>query len=125
MMLALILVMIIIGSSIYFFTNTREDFINYLQMVKTGDDIVTILEKDGTLDTLSGTTIKSEMNSMLPVNYEMRLIINTTLDSAPIVIESESQMKEKSFVAGGKRYFVFEQDNVMHTGTVQYEVWPR
>ncbi len=125
MMLAIVLVTIVIGSSVYFFTNTEEDFMGYLQMVKTGDDITAILEKDGTIDGLSSIGIKAELNALLPVNYEMRLRINTTAYPEPIIIETESQMKDKSFIASGKRFFVFEHDNAMHTGSIQYEVWPR
>ncbi|MFH0798257.1 MAG: hypothetical protein V1906_02485 [Candidatus Woesearchaeota archaeon] len=125
MMLAIVVVMIVIGSSAYFFTNTEEDFMNYLQMVKTGDDITVILEKDGTIDRLSSGEIRAELNAMLPVNYEMRLRINTTLYPEPIIIETESQMKEGSFIATGKRFFVFKHDNAMHAGSIQYEVWPK
>lgn len=122
-MLAVVILTIIVSASVYFFSTSEEDFLNNLQMVRTGGDIVAVLEKEGSLDTLSQSTIETKINELLPINYAMRLIINSTADASPFIIETERDIDERNFLTTGKRFFTFEKNNEVHTGSVKYEVW--
>ncbi len=76
-----------------------------LQMVRTGYDIIAVLDYSGALDSLDRDIINNELIEMLPPNYEMRLEINGTHPSS-IIIETSSIPEGKKFVAAGKRFFV-------------------
>jgi len=122
---AVVLLIIILAGSSYFFLKTNENFISNVQMLRIGSDITAVLEADGTLDTLDSTSIKSGIEKILPVSYSMRLTINSTRYSSPIIVETESLPSDKKFVVAGKRYFYAGQGSQAFPSIVQYEVWPR
>ncbi len=117
-------VIILIGSS-YFFFRTNEDFISNMQMLRVGSDITAVLDADGTLDTLDSLQIKPGIDSLLPVNYDMRLTIYTNYSLQPVIAESGELSVNKNFIVSGKRYFYALNNGRYYSSLAWYEVWPR
>ena len=71
------------------------------QISKVGYDIVTVLDYEGKLASLNATEIAIRLNSTLPQNYDMKLLLEGNFDS----IEVGNQPLQR-FVASGQRTFV-------------------
>lgn len=123
--IAVVLVVIIITGSNFFFLKANEDFITNMQMLRAGSDISAVLDADGTLSTLDTVQIKSGIDALLPKNYNMRLTINTTAYNYLLVAETESEDTGKKFIVSGKRFFYAVQGGNAYPSSVKYEVWPK
>lgn len=76
-----------------------------LQMVRTGYDLLAVLDYSDALASLDSTIIENALMEILPVNYEIRLEITGTYPNS-IIIETSSISEGRKFVATGKRFFV-------------------
>ncbi len=122
---AVVLVTIILMGSAFFFLKTNETFIVNMQMLRVGSDITAVLQADGTLDTLDPLQIKSGIEEILPISYNMRMLINSTASSSIIIVETESAQTNKKFIVAGKRFFYAVQGGNAYPSAVTYEVWPK
>lgn len=122
---AVVLVVIILAGSSYFFYRTNEDFVTNLQMLRIGSDITAVLDAEGSLDTFDPLQIRTSIESILPVNYNMRLVIYSTYYSQPLIVEAGSLTSGKQFVVSGKRYFYPQSSGRGYPSLAIYEVWAR
>ncbi len=116
--IALFIVFMVLIASLYYVTR-KEDSLSNLQLVKTGYDIITILDNDGSLKTVDSATIEQNLNDLLPVNYHYRLEINTT-KSKYILLETSNEIPEDQFIGVGKRFFVA---NTNEFGIAKFWIW--
>lgn len=123
--IAVVLVVIILMASSFFFQKTNENFITNMQMLRIGSDIAAVLDADGTLSTLDPVQIKPGIDNLLPLNYNMRMTINTTAYNYLILAETESADTGKKFIVSGKRFFYADQGGNAYPSYVKYEVWPK
>jgi len=103
--MAMIVVMSILVVSMFYVTQAGDESISKLHTVRTGYDILAVMDYGGTLDTLSVETIDTELNRVLPINYHIRIILNCAGQDA-IVIETTDIFPNKRFIGAGKRVFV-------------------
>lgn len=117
MTIAVFLVMTILFAATYYTSKVAEP-LSRLQMIRTGYDIIAVLDYSGALASLDGNEIKGNLMKILPPNYEMRLAVNGT-DSGSIIVETSEMPEGKRFVGTGKRFFVSEN----YYGVVKFYVW--
>ena len=122
---AVVLVVLILAGSSFFFIKTNENFITNMQMHRAGSDITAVLDADGTLSTLDVVQIKSGIEDLLPTNYNMRMTINSTAYNYLIIVETESEDTGKKFIISGKRFFYAVQGGNAYPSSAKYEVWSK
>ena len=103
----------------YYVTVLNQDRVPDLQMIKTGQDILAVLDYKGTLDTLDINQIENEVNNILPVNYHMRILITGNFPASPLIMETTNENPTDSFVGTGKRVFY----NGQSSAVAQFWVW--
>lgn len=92
-------------------------------MLRLASDVVTVLDADGTLKTFDSVQIKSGMISLLPENYGMRITINSTYLTKPLIAETDTAPLEKKFIVSGKRFFYASSGTVVYPSLASFEVW--
>ncbi|MBS3166778.1 hypothetical protein J4403_01040 [Candidatus Woesearchaeota archaeon] len=119
-MVATIILIIILAISYKNIIN--EDTQSELQVVRIGNDIVSILEHIDNLNLLSENQIENSMYEMLPENYDMHLKISGNFPQGEFDIGSE--IPQDKFVASGKYIFVIsELNNIKYFANARYWIW--
>ena len=105
------------------YSNTRlQDTQEELQMVRTGNDIISILDSAGHLNLMSENQIEDSMYSMLPENYDMNIKVSGNFPQDEFTVGSE--IPTDRFIASGKYLFVIsEQNNVKYFANARYWIW--
>ncbi len=114
---SIIVITILIVCYVYLFRTSSE--IPNLSLLRTGDDIITVLEYDGTIKTLNENTISSELNKILPVQYDMQIKI------FPENITIGNQIPDDRFVASGRRFFVITNETTSSNHYTQFWIWSK
>lgn len=114
---SIIVITILLVCYLYLFRTSSE--IPSLSLLRTGDDIITILEYDGTIKTLNENTISLELNKILPVQYDMRIKI------FPENITIGNQIPDDRFVASGRRFFVITNETLASNHYTQFWIWSK
>ena len=104
-----------------YYVGSSENKLAELQMIRTGSDIITVLDNKGVLDSLDEETIKDELSSLLPPYYNIRIQLYGAFSSETIIIETESELAEGKFIGRGKRFFRANGEN----GIVKYQIWSK
>ena len=117
--IAAFLVITILAAASYY-ASKGTDPLPRLQMVRTGYDIIAVLDYNEDLASLDTTTIEDSLMEILPPNYEIRLEITGTAPDS-IVIETNEMPEGKKFIATGKRFFVSED----YYETAKFYIWLR
>ncbi|MEK6934656.1 MAG: hypothetical protein AABW46_02150 [Nanoarchaeota archaeon] len=110
------IVIIVLLSSFLLITRSNEDSYSFLQHVKIGDDLFTSLDINGKLDSLNKATIGSNIENILPSNF------NYTFK-----LECENKISQKGTfpqgsIIGSERLVV--TDNLDFC-IVRYWIWPK
>lgn len=121
--MAVFVAFILLAVSVYYVGLANEEPLSRLQLARTGNDIATILDYKGTLNDLDKTEIQNEMRTLLPLGYEMRMIINGTFPQESIVAESTVDPPSRKFMIGNKRTFVVYNEDETYFVTADYTMW--
>ena len=103
--IAIMVVIIILIVSMFYITKAGDESVSKLQSLRIGSDVLALLDYRGTLDTLSVSDIEVDLNSMLPINYQMRIEANC-MGQDPIIVETTDIFPKDRFIGVGKRVFV-------------------
>lgn len=114
---------ILIVISVYYVGLANEETLSRLQLVRTGSDVLAILDYEETLDSIDKTKIQEEMKTLLPPGYEMRIIINGTFPQQSLIAESSTEPPSKKFMMGGKRTFVIYNETGEYFATADFLMW--
>ena len=114
---SMIVITILLVSYLYLFRTSSE--IQNLSLLRTGDDIITVLEYDGTIKTLDENIILSDLNEILPIQYDMQIKI------FPENITIGNQIPDDRFVASGRRFFVITNENTSSNHFTQFWIWSK
>lgn len=124
-LLAMIIVLIAIGVAHSYIVRS-ENVMPNIQTTRIGSDIVRLLESTNSFDTLDVVVIKTDMNSIIPPSYGMRLNIswaNASLKQTGS-FEIGDELPDKKFVSTGKRFFVIiSKGSLTHYGVAKYWIW--
>lgn len=102
--------------------NAESNRVSNIQMISVGSDIVAMLDYNEVLQTLNEKNIESEMNDLMPQNYDMLLKI--VVDDGTILYIGDSVPGEQ-FVGSGKRFFAINGGSSTKYAYVVYWVWTR
>src|SRR3989344_2195290 len=111
-----IFIIIIIASTLYAGTS-NEDKLSNTNTVTKGSDIINVLIKTGSMDSLEESTIRLELEKIIPQKYDINIDIVTNEGDSVSVIK---EIPENVFVASGKRYFVTSNNKI---AKVEYKIW--
>lgn len=103
-MVAVLLVVVLLLAGTFYAAKSGEYSLSRLQMIRTGSDILAILDYDGTLKTLSMPTIEAGINELLPTSYHMRIEIKGR-EYGPLIIETTPEAPKDRFIGSGERVF--------------------
>lgn len=109
--------------SVYYVGLANEETLSRLQLVRTGSDIIAIMDYEETIDNLDKIEIQDEMKKLLPPGYEMRIFINGTFPEQNLTAESTTEPPSKKFIMGGKRTFVIYNETDDYFATADFLVW--
>jgi len=115
-LIATLVVILILVASAYYIHDLDDGSFSKLQMVRTGSDILVLLEHEGFLQTLDKDGIENELMVLLPINYDMRIDVNCPSQS----IQTSFLPPTKTMIVGGKRVLVREN---LEYCTVRYWIW--
>lgn len=104
-----------------YYVRATEQPLSKLQIEKTGSDIVALLDNKGVLDSLSTNQIRSYLEDLVPVNYNMTINI---LTKNGVNLNIGYDLPNDRFIISGKRVFVVSQgDEIIDHGKLQYWIW--
>lgn len=115
---ALIIVLfILIVSNFYMYRSVNE--LPNLEVIRTGHDIIAMMDYEGTLETLNANSIKTRMDALLPGKYDM--LLKTTSENQNISIGGTPP--NDRFIGAGKRFSVVSnQENATYL-TTRFWIW--
>lgn len=118
---AVVVVTLVLTASVYYATRPADQDVTRLQMTRAGGDIVAMLDYQDYFDTLDETAIQNRMDSILPINYDMRINI-TTNNSIMLAIGNE--VPDDRSLGTGKRVFVVSAGGeITDFGIAQFWIW--
>lgn len=120
--IGVLVVVLLMSAAHRHMTNAEANRISNIQMISVGSDIAAMLDYNEALQTLKESTIESEMNDLMPQNYDMLLKI--VVDDGTILYIGDSIPGEQ-FVSTGKRFFTINGGSSTKYAYVVYWVWTR
>jgi len=116
-LLALLLTLVMIGTSVYYLSGTNYDSYNSNYLKEISMDSLTVLEKSGTLEETVKEDSSDELRILLnklpyQICGELLLFESTDLDNAVIVVSRSDCEKSYLNFASTKRSFVVNDGSV-------------
>ena len=102
---AVVVVVSILAASTFYVAKAGSESVTNLHTVRVGSDVLALLDHDGILDNLSIENIEINLNRVLPINYQMRTLVNC-IGGDQIAVETTDIFPQDRFVGNGKRVFV-------------------
>ena len=119
-LVALVLVTILLIISTNYIINSKQDILPDLQLVRTGQDIVRLLDYTKTFDQMDSGEIFEAIDSLVPPTYE--IMVNVTLESQSVQTGIVDYMPDDRFIGTGKRVIVTDD---LKFGIVRFWIWSR
>lgn len=108
------------------YASEGKNTLSNLQTVRTGSDIVALMENTNGFSSLNENAIKSNLSNLLPKNYNLNLNIscsNISLSST-INMNISKVVPGNQFVGAGKRFFTISSNrSITNYCTVNYLIW--
>ena len=114
--IAIFLVMIVLISSFFMVNKENEENYELLQQFNLANDIFTVLDINGKLDSLNKNSIKTSVETILPRNFDYSFRIEC--DNKIV----ESNRSVSSTLVKGERIVV---TNNLNLCIARYSVWPK
>ena len=115
--IALFIIVITLIVSLFLISRTNEDNLSLAQQTKLADDIVSVLDYNKKFDSLNKNTISSNINYVLPKNYDMRFRIECKNKIIQNLINNTN-----NFIASSERVIV--TDNLEFC-KLRYWLWSK
>jgi len=115
--IALFIIVITLIVSLFLISRTNEDNLSLAQQTKLADDIVSVLDYNKKFDSLNKNTISSNINYVLPKNYDMRFRIECKNKIIQNLINNTN-----NFIASSERVIV--TDNLEFC-KLRYWLWQK
>ncbi len=127
--IAIVVVMALLIVSTFYVTKAGSESVANLQMIRTGSDILTLLDNNKLLGKLFVSyynnmgmvldDIEIGLNEVLPTNYHMRIKVKCK-DEGTLAIETTGEDPVDKFVGRGKRVFA---NNEGEACIAEYNIW--
>lgn len=118
---AITLVAIILITATNYIALSQEDILPELQLVRTGSDILTLLDNLDYFNGMNMTKLRENLDELLPPSYEMK--INLTIDGESNVTDSQDRPLDR-FIGTGERVFVINDGNIKF-GIARFWIWSK
>lgn len=116
--IALVVVFAILFASSFFVVRKSQDPFSNLQLIKTGSDMITIMEYQGYFDEdINTQEISDYIDNNLHSQYKMN--IKGTGDGKPCKFEVGGEPPDEGTVASAKAFFSTNEDYC----SLRYEIW--
>ena len=122
-LIATFLAFIVITISVYYVGLADDETLSSLQLLRTGSDILAVMDYEKTLNSLDKIEIQNKMDILLPPNYGMLVSINGTFPQRTLMLESTTEPVSNKFVVGGKRSFVIYNETNEYFATADFLIW--
>ena len=123
MAFAVFLVTMILLVASYYASKQTEDPLIRLQILRTAEDIVAVMDYNNTLTTFNAQAIQTHLDLLLPINYQMKLTINGTFAQNGGYIETNQTLPNDRSIIAGNRIIV--APDASSFGVVKYFIWLR
>ncbi len=123
MTFAVFLVTTILLVASYYSSKQTDDPFAKLQVLRLGEDIIAVMDYSNTLTTFNTQAIHTQLDQLLPVNYQMKITINGTFSENGGYIETNQSLPTDRFIIAGNRIIV--KSDASSFGVVKYYMWLR
>jgi len=120
--LGMIIVFIIIASTVFFISRSVESNLEKYQLLILGSDIVNILDEQKTFDSLDYNEIETEMEELLPPNYEMLLRLEGNFSTGNGTLEVGGNIPLEEDLFFGRRIAITSNNTFLE---ITYVLWSR
>lgn len=100
--------------------NSEEQKISNFQMVRTGSDILAVMDNEGTLSLFDINTLEEEISVLLPTQYRMVIKL---VSSDNVVLFAGGAVPHDRFVGTGKRFFIVGSGATLKFGKAEFFIW--
>lgn len=120
--LGMIIVFIIILSTLFFISRSVESSLEKYQLLILGSDIVNVLDQQKKFDSLDDTVIETEMEELLPPNYEMLIRLEGNFSIGNGTLEIGGNLPSEENLLFGRNILITENNTFLE---VTYVLWLR
>lgn len=118
--LGIIISLMVIAVSVYFMTRGSESSLPQYQLLTTGSDIITVLDKQNVFDALNPSTIENQMGILLPSRYGMLIRIQGNFSQSGGIIEAGDEIPLRVNTLTGRRIALIDPDTYIK---ITYFMW--
>src|SRR3989344_2727009 len=110
---AVIVFVLLLGLSSYYIGLSQGLRDVDLQTIRTGSDILALLDHKNILETMNVDLIEINRDNVLPDLYDMKIKVDCkdSSGSSSGSIETSEEILEDKFIGSGKRVFIKDEDN--------------
>ncbi len=117
--IALTIVIVIIIVATNYAISSRDDVLPELQLVRTGNDILALLDNTGAFEDMDASEVQEEIYLLIPNHYEMK--INVTLENEDsFETNTTREMPNDRFIGTGQRVVVLDN---LRFGVAKFWIW--
>ena len=111
--IAVIVFVLLLGLSSYYIGLSQGLRDVDLQTIRTGSDILALLDHKNILQTMNVDLIEINRDNVLPDLYDMKIKVDCkdSSGSSSGSIETSEEILEDKFIGSGKRVFIKDEDN--------------
>ncbi|MCK4521820.1 MAG: hypothetical protein KAU20_04555 [Nanoarchaeota archaeon] len=113
-------VVFIIFSAAVFYINKAEEEQSSIHILRTASDIITLMDNKGAFNSINKQSIETELYSVLPVNYNMKIRLEGNFPQNKGVLETTKALPEDRFILTGKKITVTPENYFI---IIKYWVW--
>ncbi len=129
--LAVIIFVLLFGAMQYSLTEPTASGVEVLQLRQIMDDVLSLLDRDETLQTFNASTIATAIGGALPINYDHKAVLQkwTLAGSAFTLSETKEfgntaeDLTEKEFVKGRRIFTKLSATGIDSYYNLEYWAW--
>lgn len=135
-LLAMIIALVILTATYAMFPKGQQDYFLESYQTKLANDILIVLDKNGTLETNDQNFIRSSLTSVLPDNYGARLNVYTyecngpacdgfiiSNHVVPYVVTIDKSMPEGESVLAKRGFLSFQNNKIKYYSIAELRIW--
>ena len=122
LVLGTIIILATILLSLFLVSRGSEITISEHQLIRTGSDIVAVLDQQKAFDALDYTTIDTKMQQLLPGNAQMLLRIQGNFSIGNGTIEVGAELPDNQPIMTGQRAALTENNTYL---SITYAIWTK
>ncbi|HIG93899.1 TPA: hypothetical protein HA234_06915 [Candidatus Woesearchaeota archaeon] len=122
LMLGLVIFFMVLFSVLFFVNRQNEFTLADYQLLRTGSDLVTILDNQKRSDDLNPLSLESNLQDLVPANYGLLLRIQGEFDEGNGTIEVGDEIPLQKVILSGRRVALTDNEEYL---LITYMVWSK